>query len=165
MSHDKIKAAARKRMAKTGEPYAVALRADIREHQAGQHASAVSPEDIRAAAETYRELGPEYSDAVVASFIDKVDKEVAARVAARLAGARRPATAKPGRRGHLEHRHVARDMVAASAGALLAVGLIGLHGITSPHPLVQHSPVVRTIYYGQPPQLGEVLVMPVPRVP
>jgi|SRR5579859_3828741 len=34
MSHDKIKAAARKRMAKTGEPYAVARREVLREHQA-----------------------------------------------------------------------------------------------------------------------------------
>jgi hypothetical protein len=33
MSHDKIKAAARQRMAKTGEPFAAARRAVIREHQ------------------------------------------------------------------------------------------------------------------------------------
>lgn len=38
MSHDKISAAARKRMAETGEPYAAARRAVIREHQAaGEH--------------------------------------------------------------------------------------------------------------------------------
>lgn len=38
MSHDKISAAARKRMAETGEPYAAARRAVIREHQpAGGH--------------------------------------------------------------------------------------------------------------------------------
>jgi len=34
MSHDKITAAARQRMAQTGEPYAAARRAVIREHQA-----------------------------------------------------------------------------------------------------------------------------------
>ena len=34
MSHDKISAAARKRMAETGEPYAAARRAVLREHQA-----------------------------------------------------------------------------------------------------------------------------------
>lgn len=34
MSHDKISAAARQRMAETGEPYAAARRAVIREHQA-----------------------------------------------------------------------------------------------------------------------------------
>ena len=40
MSHDKISAAARKRMAETGEPYAAARRAVIREHQAaGGHIS------------------------------------------------------------------------------------------------------------------------------
>jgi hypothetical protein len=41
MSHDKISAAARKRMAETGEPYAAARRAVIREHQAagGHHPS------------------------------------------------------------------------------------------------------------------------------
>jgi hypothetical protein len=37
MSHDKISAAARRRMAETGEPYAAARRAVVREHQAGQH--------------------------------------------------------------------------------------------------------------------------------
>jgi hypothetical protein len=36
MSHDKISAAARKRMAQTGEPYAAARRAVIREHRAGK---------------------------------------------------------------------------------------------------------------------------------
>ncbi len=41
MSHDKISAAARKRMAETGEPYAAARRAVIREHQeaAGKNAA------------------------------------------------------------------------------------------------------------------------------
>jgi hypothetical protein len=48
--------------------------------------SPLSPQEIRAAAEVHRELGPEYSDAVVASFLEKVDREIAARVEARLAG-------------------------------------------------------------------------------
>jgi len=37
MSHDKIKAAARERMAETGEPYAAARREAIREHQGAGH--------------------------------------------------------------------------------------------------------------------------------
>ncbi len=133
MSHDKIKAAARQRAAETGEPYAVARRQDIREHTAtALFTSAMSPEDIRAAAEAHRELGPEYSDAVVASFIDKVDREVAARVEARLAGTPKP---QPGRRGRrLVRRRVARDLLAASAGALLIVGGLGVHEIASPQP-------------------------------
>ncbi len=49
----------------------------------------MSPEDIRAAAGAHHELGPEYSDAVVASFLERVDQEIAARVDERLA-ARRP---------------------------------------------------------------------------
>jgi len=57
-----------------------------------------SPEEIRAAAEVHRELGPEYSDAVVASFLEKVDREIAVRVEARLAGTPRTEPAKAGSR-------------------------------------------------------------------
>ena len=52
--------------------------------------SPLSPEEIRAAAGAHHQLGPEYSDAVVASFLDKVDSEIAARVEARLAGISEP---------------------------------------------------------------------------
>src|SRR5260370_2286126 len=60
--------------------------------------SPLSAEDIRAAAEVNRELGPEYSDAVVASFLDKVDREIAAQVEARIAGGPQTPPAKPGSR-------------------------------------------------------------------
>ena len=50
--------------------------------------SSFSPNEIRAAAETHRELGPDYGDAVVDSFLDKVGREIDARVDARLAAAR-----------------------------------------------------------------------------
>jgi ferric-dicitrate binding protein FerR (iron transport regulator) len=60
--------------------------------------SPLSPEEIRAAAEVHRELGPEYSDAVVASFLEKVDREIAARVEARLAGVPQAEPAKSGSR-------------------------------------------------------------------
>jgi len=76
MSHDKIKAAARERMTRTGEPYATARREVVAE--------------IRAAAAAHEELGPEYSDAVVASFLDRVEEEITARVEARMADAPRP---------------------------------------------------------------------------
>ena len=39
MSHDKIRAAARKRMAETGEPYATARREVIKDYQAAGAAS------------------------------------------------------------------------------------------------------------------------------
>lgn len=134
MTHDKIKAAARQRMAASGEPYTLARREDITQHSAAGSTSAVGPEDIRAAAEVHQELGSAYNDAVVASFIDKVDREVAARVEARLAGMRRSKPAKQRRPRRLLQHRVVRDAVAASAGALAVAGAIGLHGLTSPAP-------------------------------
>jgi hypothetical protein len=92
--------------------------------------SPVSPEDIHAAAETYRELGPEYHDAVVASFLAKVDREVTARVEARLADM---APAQPPKRRRrlaaLTKRRTLRDMAAAGAGALAVVGVIAAVGV------------------------------------
>jgi hypothetical protein len=46
--------------------------------------SPLSPQEIRAAAAAHEDLGPEYSDAVIESFLEKVDREIAARVDARL---------------------------------------------------------------------------------
>lgn len=46
--------------------------------------SPLSPADIRAAAEVHAELDPEYRDAVVESFLAKIDNEIAARIDARL---------------------------------------------------------------------------------
>ena len=51
--------------------------------------SPLSPQEIRAAAEAHKELGPEYSDAVVESFLERVDREIDARVDARLRSAPR----------------------------------------------------------------------------
>ena len=45
----------------------------------------MSSEEIRAAAEVHRELGPEYGDAVVESFMRKIDDQIRARVDAHLA--------------------------------------------------------------------------------
>jgi hypothetical protein len=47
--------------------------------------TSLTPDELRAAAETHGELGPEYQSAVIDSFIDKVGKEIDARVDARLA--------------------------------------------------------------------------------
>jgi hypothetical protein len=61
--------------------------------------SPLSPQEIRAAAAAHDELGPEYSDAVVASFLERVDEEMTARTEARLAGMRQPEPpAEPGDR-------------------------------------------------------------------
>jgi hypothetical protein len=144
MSHDKTKAAARRRMTATGEPYTAARRQAISDHNVAHGTSAVSAEDVQAAAAVHQELGPDYSDAVLAAFIDRVDRAVDARVAARLADGARSDPAAPARRSQRRlTRRVARDVLAASAGALVAVGAIGLHDITS-----THQTPVRTVAIG-----------------
>lgn len=45
----------------------------------------MSPEEIRVGAETYKELGPDYHDAVIESFLDRVTREIDARVDAQIA--------------------------------------------------------------------------------
>lgn len=75
----------------------------------------MSPEDFRAAAETHRELGPEYSAAVVESFLDKVGREIDARVDHRVAQAQlqQPqAPAKPAQQG----RQLALAIVSMALG-------------------------------------------------
>jgi hypothetical protein len=68
--------------------------------------SSFSSDDLRAAAEVHAELPPDYRDAVVESFLDKVGREIDARVDARVNGlgpaasrppAGPPATAEPAR--------------------------------------------------------------------
>jgi hypothetical protein len=83
--------------------------------------SALGPEDIRAAAEVHRELGPEYSDAVVAAFLDKVDREVAARVQARLAD---NAGAQAARRTN--RRSLAKGVAIGLCGAGGLMALVGI---------------------------------------
>ena len=60
----------------------------------------VVPDEIRAAAETHHELGPAYRDAVIESFLDKVGREIDARVDARLAQQQAAQPPSRDRRGH-----------------------------------------------------------------
>jgi hypothetical protein len=84
--------------------------------------SPLSPEDIRAAAGAHHELGPEYSDAVVASFIEKVDQEIAARVDERLAASKpRTRPVEPGNRRALL-KGFAIGVASSAAAALLIAG-------------------------------------------
>ena len=91
----------------------------------------LSRQEIHAAAAAHNELGPEYSDAVVASFVEKVDKEIDARVNERLANTRQPAP--PAERDDL------RTLV---KGAAIGVGASGVvffavgGNIDHPHRLV-----------------------------
>jgi hypothetical protein len=75
----------------------------------------LTPEELRAAAEVHTELGPGYSDAVVDSFLEKVGREIDARVDARLAGA------YPGRRPPAPRQP--RDNTFALAVISMALGI------------------------------------------
>jgi hypothetical protein len=58
MSHDKIRAAARKRMAETGEPYAIARREVIKDHQeAGAGPAATASSNARWFGIDYSDMG------------------------------------------------------------------------------------------------------------
>ena len=59
--------------------------------------SPLDPQEIRAAAGAHSELGPEYSDAVIESFLERVDRKIDARIDARLRPAvrERPSPAAP----------------------------------------------------------------------
>lgn len=62
-------------------PAAVAI------YRARVNSPSLTPDEIRAAAETHHELGPTYQSAVIDSFLDKVGREIDARVDARVAAA------------------------------------------------------------------------------
>lgn len=59
--------------------------------------SSLTPEELRAAAEVHSELGPGYRDAVVESFLEKVGKEIDARLDARLGQGQQAQQAVPRR--------------------------------------------------------------------
>src|SRR5215472_9844089 len=92
--------------------------------------SPLSPADIRAAAGAHHELGPEYSDAVVASFLARVDQEIAARVDERLAaGAPRARPVDPADRRMLR-KGFALGVASSVAVVLLIAGARpGLHAL------------------------------------
>jgi hypothetical protein len=81
--------------------------------------SPLSPDDIRAAAEVHAELGPEYRDAVLESFLAKIDNEIGARIDARLA-----ATPPVRKRDHNPVAAARRRGLATGLVSGLAVGTI-----------------------------------------
>jgi hypothetical protein len=60
----------------------------------------LGPDEIRAAAEVHAELGPDYRDAVLESFLERVNKVIDTRVDQRLAAAQqaRPPVPEPRQR-------------------------------------------------------------------
>ncbi len=87
-------------------------------YRAAVNSPSLSPDEIRAAAETHRDLGPEYQSAVIESFLDRVGREIDARVDARLARAQMP-VAKPVKQ-HRERSPMALAIVSISLGIPLS---------------------------------------------
>jgi hypothetical protein len=81
----------------------------------------LSPDEVRAAAEIHRELGPDYRDAVVESFVERVGREIDARVDSRLAAARQSAD-QPAK----QNRQLALAIVSMSLGVPLSGITLGL---------------------------------------
>lgn len=77
--------------------------------------SSLTPDEIRAAAETHRELGPDYQSAVIESFLDKVGREIDARVDARVALARTDPAQPP-----------ARPSRSGGRGSVLALAIVSM---------------------------------------
>jgi hypothetical protein len=91
--------------------------------------SSLSPEEIRAAAETHDELGPAYRDAVIESFLDKVGREIDARVDARLAHQQ---PSQPSARGR--HAHSGSPMALAIISMALGIPLSAIALAVGSHP-------------------------------
>jgi hypothetical protein len=94
--------------------------------------SSLSPEEVRAAAEIYRELGPDYQSAVVGSFLDRVISEIDARVDGRIAAEARasgPAESRPAR----PPRH-GQPAVIALGSMVLGIPLSAVAAAAGTHP-------------------------------
>jgi hypothetical protein len=87
----------------------------------------MSPEEIRAAAEAHNELGPGYRDAVIESFLDKVGREIDARVDARLVQQQ----AQPARSGH---GHSGSPMALAIVSLALGIPISAIAVGAGQHP-------------------------------
>jgi hypothetical protein len=89
--------------------------------------TSLTPDEIRAAAETHHELGPDYQSAVIESFLDKVGKEIDARVDSRMAVAQPAPRARPYAPFALAVTSMALGIPLTAI--TLAVGSTGLSGL------------------------------------
>lgn len=79
----------------------------------------LSAADVRAAAEVHRELGPDYSDAVVESFLARIDEHIEARVEQRV-GRVKTRRRRPADPARLSKR---RTVFASFAAGSVVVGI------------------------------------------
>jgi hypothetical protein len=89
----------------------------------------MSSGEIRAAAETYEELGPDYQDAVIESFLDRVGGEIDARVDARITQRQdaQPPTAH-------RHRPLSSPMTLAIISMILGIPISAIAVAAGKHP-------------------------------
>ena len=81
--------------------------------------SELSPGEVRAAAEVHRELGPEYSDAVVESFLERIDRRVAERIDREVAARVDARLREPQPQPHPRPQPQVPQQIAPSHGRLL----------------------------------------------
>jgi hypothetical protein len=94
--------------------------------------SSLTPDEIRAAAETHRDLGPDYQSAVIESFLDKVGREIDARVDARVAAAQPYIQAAPPAKPVTRERSA---FVLAIVSMALGIPLTALTVTAGQHPV------------------------------
>lgn len=91
----------------------------------------LSPDEIRAAAAAHHQLGPEYAEDVVASFLARIDDEISARIDVRLGAG---ATRRPRRELDQRRRALVNGVVIGQLTAgvpLTAFALLGQHNFWS----------------------------------
>jgi hypothetical protein len=99
---------------------------------AAVNSPSLTPDEIRAAAETHRDLGPDYQPAVIESFLDKVGREIDARVDARVAAAQ-TTSAPPTRQPAGHHRSTALALAVVSMA--LGIPLTAIAVAAGTHPV------------------------------
>jgi hypothetical protein len=95
--------------------------------------SSLSAEELRAAAEVHRELGPDYQSAVIESFLDRVGREIDARVDARVAAGLRTSGSPAEPRSARPAKHT-QPAVIALGSMVLGIPLSAVSAAAGAHP-------------------------------
>jgi hypothetical protein len=95
--------------------------------------TSLSAEELRAAAEIHRELGPDYQSAVIDSFLDRVGREIDARVDARVADGLRMSGSPAEPRSARAPKHT-QPAVIALGSMVLGIPLSAVAAAAGAHP-------------------------------